>query len=34
MKRIYAKTGARRQAELIRRLAHLTGNGWADHPER
>lgn len=34
MKRIYAKTGARRQAELIRRLAHLTGNGWAHHPER
>jgi DNA-binding CsgD family transcriptional regulator/PAS domain-containing protein len=34
MKRIYAKTGARRQAELIRRLAPLTGNGWAHHPER
>jgi DNA-binding CsgD family transcriptional regulator len=34
MKRIYAKTGARRQAELIRRLTHLTGNGWAYHPER
>jgi DNA-binding CsgD family transcriptional regulator len=34
MKRIYAKTGARRQAELIRRLANLTGNGWAYHPER
>jgi DNA-binding CsgD family transcriptional regulator len=34
MKRIYAKTGARRQAELIRRLAHLAGHGWAHHPER
>ena len=27
MKRIYAKTGTRRQAELVRRLAHLTSNG-------
>ena len=27
MKRIYAKTGTRRQAELVRRLAHLTCNG-------
>lgn len=27
MKRIYAKTGTRRQADLVRRLAHLTSNG-------
>jgi DNA-binding CsgD family transcriptional regulator/PAS domain-containing protein len=27
MKRIYAKTGTRRQAELVRRLAHLTSIG-------
>lgn len=27
MKRIYAKTGTRRQAELVRRLAYLTSNG-------
>ena len=31
MKRIYAKTGTRRQAELVRRLAHLTS---LRHPER
>ena len=28
MKRIYAKTGTHRQAELIRRLAQLTSSGW------
>lgn len=27
MKRIYAKTGTHRQAELVRRLAHLTNHG-------
>ena len=39
MKRIYAKTGTRRQAELVRRLAHLTSlvtpSGDAPaHPQR
>jgi DNA-binding CsgD family transcriptional regulator len=39
MKRIYAKTGTRRQAELVRRLAHLTGlvtpsGDVRNHPRR
>jgi DNA-binding CsgD family transcriptional regulator len=39
MKRIYAKTGTRRQAELVRRLAHLTSfvtpsGDVRDHPRR
>ena len=33
MKRIYAKTGTSRQAELVRRLGHLASNGWVHHPE-
>lgn len=32
MKRIYAKTGTSRQAELVRRLGHLTSDGWLHHP--
>jgi DNA-binding CsgD family transcriptional regulator len=32
MKRIYAKTGTGRQAELVRRLGHLTSDGWIHHP--
>jgi DNA-binding CsgD family transcriptional regulator len=32
MKRIYAKTGTSRQAELVRRLGHLASNGWIHHP--
>jgi DNA-binding CsgD family transcriptional regulator len=32
MKRIYAKTGTSRQAELVRRLGHLTSDGWIHHP--
>ena len=39
MKRIYVKTGTRRQAELVRRLAHLTSfvtpsGDVANHPQR